>query len=422
MTLRKRLTATFTGALALVLTLACLALSLSARRNAYREATTRLTDAAAGVQGELLLTEHDSPQAILSEAAGAWTAAGLRVTIQDANGRTLASAGTPARFARALQATRRAGGLEIVAALDGQPIEAALRRETLAVVGVSLLGALAALIGSELLVGRALAPIERLARQARASSGDLRLESPSGDAELVELVSTLNAFLARTQEQSEARRLFHAAAAHELRTPLHILSGTIELALSRPRTPSEHRAALLALDAQATILRRLTETLLTLSRLESAPQSVPETVNIVPVIEKILQGLKEIVERKGLSLENSLPESWTVQASPEEIEIVLRNLIENAVRHAPHGGAVRLSRSGEFLSLWNAAAPLSPEEMSRLGEPFYRPDAARSRTHGDAGGSGLGLAICARLLARSGARWSLSCESGGFEVRIGWKP
>ena len=102
-------------------------------------------------------------------------------------------------------------------------------------------------IGAWFVVGKTLSPIRRLAHQAANASAeklDARLDAPSQDAEVLELVNTLNGFLTRMEETVETKGRFYAAASHELRTPLQALSGHLELALSRERSAEDYKAAL----------------------------------------------------------------------------------------------------------------------------------------------------------------------------------
>src|SRR5207302_7423918 len=119
---------------------------------------------------------------------------------------------------------------------------------------LSLFAVLGVAGGAWLLVGQTLSPIHRLAVQASAASVEkmqVRLKAPSRDAEVVDLVDTLNGLLSRLAETAAVKGRFYAAASHELRTPLQALSGHLEVALSRGRTAEEYETFLQEASKQA---------------------------------------------------------------------------------------------------------------------------------------------------------------------------
>ena len=357
--IRFRLTTLFTLALALVLLAFGSVVSILGRRSAERTADTLLNDTVAEIQGELLRPEHDSIAAILDEGHDAWVAEGMQVSVGETSQPLRPRAGWRAM-------TRTAGSQLILAELPWQPVERQLHQQELLLWGSSLLICSVGFLGAWLLVGRALAPINRLAQQAQDASSQsptLRLSSPSNDTELVFLVTTLNGFLERTQQETRARRLFHAAAAHELRTPLHVLAGRLELALSRPRTPPEYRAVLEELQKQVGRLQTLTLSLLTLTQQDTHSERPRESVDIAALCRTLLT---------DTSYQDSLPATWTISAPRLELELLLRNLLENATRHGL--GSLTLSQEGETLVIENPC-PRSPEPQvlhEGLGLPLCR--------------------------------------------------
>src|SRR5207249_3809373 len=136
--------------------------------------------------------------------------------------------------------------------------------------------------GSWLLVGRTLAPISCLSREARAAEGRgalAQLAAPSEDVEITELVSTLNQLLERVRATASQKSRFYAAASHELRTPLQALSGHLELALARDRSPEAYREAISEAYVQTRRLITLAQDILLLSQIESA-RALPPTEQV----------------------------------------------------------------------------------------------------------------------------------------------
>lgn len=302
-------------------------------------------------------------------------------------------------------------------------------RQKVELLCLSLFAVLGVAGGAWLLVGRTLSPIGRLAVQAGAASVErleVRLKAPSRDAEVVELVDTLNGLLSRLAETAAAKGRFYAAASHELRTPLQALSGHLEVALTRARTADEYEQFLQESLKQTRRLTSLVQDLLLLHQLDSAPPRPQEPVDLAEVCTGVLDHLQPLVEARGLPLSVDLPAGACILAVPTHAEILVRNLIENAVRYASPGGAVTvaLSREGTgpstesgggapCLEVFNECPPLGDRDPQKLFEPFYRPDTARnSRT----GGNGLGLAICRAIATANGWQVTLQQEPQGVRA------
>lgn len=279
-----------------------------------------------------------------------------------------------------------------------------------------------AVIGSTwYLVGKVLAPIPRLSKQARAAESDLktRLAAPSSDAELVELVSTLNQFLDRLARSTEMRSRFYSAASHELRTPLQALSGHLELALNKQRSAEEYREALEEARGQTYRLIRLTRDLLLLNRLETASQIEKQEVDLADLCENAWSALARQAEARKLKVDMELQEECFVYSNPSYLDSLCRNLLENAVRYTPTGGAVMIQVSPGGLIVCNDSAPLDSGDLEKLCEPFFRPDHARSSF---SGGNGLGLPLVAAIVEHEGWHLKLSQADGRFEAVVKFSP
>ena len=194
--------------------------------------------------------------------------------------------------------------------------------------------------GAWILVGLTLSPIRKLARQAASASAEnlsVRLEPPSNDAEVVDLVDTLNDFLARIAQTAESKGRFYAAASHELRTPLQALSGHLELALSRERPAEEYKLALEEAKKQSGRLKSLVQSLLLLHQLENNADRERDEVNVASVCRATLLQLQPIISARGLSVDFNVSNQATVSAISNHAEILVRNLLENAAKYATEG-------------------------------------------------------------------------------------
>ena len=323
-------------------------------------------------------------------------------------------------------ATVPAGASTVVLGFDWAHTREALREEAAMLLCLGLLAVLAAALGSWVLVGRTLAPICLLSRQATEASAEslqVLLRASSEDAEITDLVTTLNGLLARLAETAAARGRFYAAASHELRSPLQAVSGHLELALGRPRTGDEYRAAINEALSQTRRLTRLAQDLLVLNEIESArPAQLSELVDVGEVCERALRQMQPIVAQRGLRLSvgavllsvGVIPEA-TIFAPPTHVEILVRNIIENAIRYALPDGEVRLSlercAEGAVLRVFNECPPVADWDAASLFDPFARLDASRSSA---TGGNGLGLAICSAIAKAN--RWTVALDHTGEGV------
>lgn len=314
------------------------------------------------------------------------------------------------------------GSMTAAVGYDWRPAENSLRFQMVSWIALSLLLFLAATFGVWILVGWTLTPIYGLSVEAEAASTDhlrVQLHAPSHDAEIVHLVGTLNALLERLAGAASARERFYAAASHELRTPLQTLTGSLELALMRPRTESEYRAALEDTFSQSKRLSSLVQALLLLNQLEAAPARDKERVNLTEVCDRWLREFKPLANERGLRIRNCLPDDLSALAIPSHADILTRNLIENALKYALPGSEIMVhaitSETETRLNLVNACAPFTAEEAAKLFEPFYRPDASRNS---QTGGNGLGLAICRAVAAANGWKLMLLPEQEGLRVEV----
>jgi signal transduction histidine kinase len=270
-----------------------------------------------------------------------------------------------------------------------------------------------------LLAGALLRPVEAMRREAEAISAvepGRRLPVPAGDDEIVRLGRTLNAMLDRIGRSVEGERRFLDDASHELRTPLAILKGELDLALLRDRSPDEYRATLARAEAEADRLVRLAEDLLVLSR--SRPGTVAihrERVPIRPLVEETAARHGGAAAAAGIRLEvEAVAEALAVD--PTRLRQVLDNLLDNAVRHSPPGGVVRvealLMDDTLRLSVSDQGQGFPAELLGRAFEPFARGDDGER-------GAGLGLAIVQAVArAHGGVATAENRPGGGAMVTV----
>jgi signal transduction histidine kinase len=273
-------------------------------------------------------------------------------------------------------------------------------------------GALAGIIAAVLLARRIAQPIESLARTAgRTAAGDLETRAPeSGPQELRELAAAYNMLVARLAEQEEIRREFIVNASHELRTPLTNLQGYLE-ALRDGVLPPDPAT----FDSLREEVDRLTRLAASLDLLvgTSGPAPVPEPLDLAVAVRMSVELAAPGFARKSITLTVDAADGATVVARPDEIAQVLSNLLQNAMRYTPIGGAVRITvdmDGGEArVRIANSGPGIPPADLPRVWERFYRVDKSRTRT---SGGAGIGLAIVRRIVEAAGGRVGATSVDG----------
>lgn len=267
--------------------------------------------------------------------------------------------------------------------------------------GLILSGLLAGLV-----VWRGLTPLRRLTRAMGTigeNSLDRRLPVHGLPPDLMPLTQAMNALLARLEGAFERERRFSADAAHELRTPISTLKSGIQAALLNPPSAIEDRRALDDLLEDVNRLEDLCDSLLLVAscRVDSEREGM-DAEDWMGEVESALELLRPLAESRQSHLSLLTPESpllnAIVRTDSASTRRIVTNLVDNAIRHGGSGTqiSVRVASDGweVRLTVEDNGPGVSPEDVPRLFERFFRADRARART---SGGTGLGLAICLSL-------------------------
>ncbi|QIQ06299.1 sensor histidine kinase [Streptomyces liangshanensis] len=266
----------------------------------------------------------------------------------------------------------------------------------------------------------ALRPVEAIrVRTASVTASDPRerVDVPGTGDEIAALATTINATLQRLDDAAVQQRRFVADAAHELRSPLTTLLASLEVALAYPERTDWPAAATTAA-RQTRRLQALAEDLLLLARLDArAPVVRPGTVDLAALAAAVAGQHAVTGGPPALSCDSRGPAP--VHGDRDEFERLLRNLVDNAVRHAAHrvGITVRDQDGWIVLTVRDDGPGVPAKDAERVFERFVRLDDARSR---DRGGAGLGLAIARDLATRHGGTLTLAPGSPGacFVLRV----
>ena len=204
------------------------------------------------------------------------------------------------------------------------------------------------------------------------------------------------------------RRDFVANVSHELRTPLTVIAGFLDLA--DMDVPPELRKRHLALMRDQTArMKRLTDDLLMLSKLENRDERGTDQPELIDMSALIDDAVREGMAYSKMQHKFEVAhEPLSLLGHPEEIRSAVLNLITNAVRYTPRGGRIRVvwkrTGTGAVLTVADTGIGIPPEHLPRITERFYRVDKGRSR---DTGGTGLGLAIVKHVMRRAGGELSI---------------
>ncbi|SAL27521.1 integral membrane sensor signal transduction histidine kinase [Caballeronia sordidicola] len=260
-----------------------------------------------------------------------------------------------------------------------------------------------------LLVRRMFRPLVKLAAELDARSDhDLSRITGADDmrlpAEIMPFLVANNRLFSRVLDAMAMQRRFVADAAHELRSPLTVLTLQAER-LSLSDMSAEARERFIALRAGLARARALIEQLLTLARMQDETVAQVQSVSIGRVLRLVLEELMPLAESRQLDIGMVEELDAQVPAGETDLTILLKNLVDNAIRYTPHGGRIDISmtRDAEFLHVHidDTGPGIAPDERERVFDRFYRV-LGTGQT-----GSGLGLAIVQTIATRIGARVQL---------------
>ena len=270
-------------------------------------------------------------------------------------------------------------------------------------------------VSSGWLAKQVLTPIEVLSTGAETmSEADLgkRLTLDSPYQEFRRLTQAFNSVMDRFQRSGEIQRRFCDIAAHEMKTPLTILQGNLDVALMKARTSEEYREALLNNLEQVGRLIALTRSLLTLANFTSGKPPVHlEPLALEPLVQDLVDELTLLADDRRITLSFESQSVPPVLGDAQWLKQALINLLDNALRYTPSGGAVtvRLHMVGEVVAVAveDTGHGIEQEHLPHLFERFYRTDWARAK---DAGGTGLGLPIVKEIAEAHGGTISVTSQ------------
>ncbi|MDR2240878.1 MAG: HAMP domain-containing histidine kinase [Zoogloeaceae bacterium] len=267
------------------------------------------------------------------------------------------------------------------------------------------------------LSGRLTRQIEDLASRVRQLDGQLAddtLENHYREREVAALAAAFDGYRERTVRLLERERAFTADVSHELRTPLTAIQTGSELLLDEPGLPAKGREQVERIARGAARLSGLVEAFLLLAREQAGGER--DAIDLLECAEQAVDSVRERAQAKGLTLALAVPAGIVVHAPRNALQVVLSNLLGNAVRYTESGG-IRLSASDQTVEIVDTGCGVEPGKIPDLFRRFRRGDVRSGE------GFGLGLAIVKRICEQIG--WRIGIEprpEGGTRVLLTLMP
>jgi len=281
--------------------------------------------------------------------------------------------------------------------------------------------ALAAVSGGFVVRG-ALAPVTKVTQTARgieaSSVLDRRVGYQGPQDEIGQLATTFDHMLERLDRVFQSQKHFIADASHELRGPLTVIKGNLDL-LKRNLSDVDRRESLRAIEAETNRMTRIASDLLFLAEVESGQAVQRQSVPLKQLVQEEMARAQTLAGDHQILL--GKVEDLSVAGDVHELNQLLGNLVDNAIRYTPQGGKITLSllRRGDYacLEVADTGVGIAPEHLPHIFDRFYRVDKARSRA---SGGTGLGLAIVKGIAEQHEGKVTVTSEPGKGSVFTAW--
>jgi two-component system OmpR family sensor kinase len=252
------------------------------------------------------------------------------------------------------------------------------------------------------------------AKQISADNLDSRVPLPSVNDEIRQLGETFNDMIERIHAAFENQRQFIADASHELRTPLTVICSELEFIREHTEDDGVKESIKTSL-AEIDRLARMTERMLTLSRLDGSGQKLNlQTIRLDEVIVDCVQIVRTLAAEKGIDLQLHIEEAVEMEADRDMIKSAILNLLDNALKYTESGGIVSVSLAAATsepktvrVEVKDTGTGIAPSDLPHIFKRFYRSAASRSENSG----SGLGLAIVEQVVKAHHGTVSLQSES-----------
>ena len=317
--------------------------------------------------------------------------------------------------------------VQIASSLEG--VEDALNKLFLILIIAVPSTLILASLGGQFLAHKALKPVDNITQTARMITSqnlNQRINPPKVRDEISRLIETFNEMISRLDQSFRQMKQFSSDASHELKTPLTILKGEVEVMLRKERTSQEYQQTLKSNLEEINRMSQIVEDLLTLSKADTGEIKFnKEDINLTEILNEVVAQMDRLAQSKKLHL--SVPNNHQdihILGDALRLRELFINLIENGIKYTEEGGSIHIAlqkeypplvrdqsdrverENGEFVKIIvsDTGIGIAKEDQERIFNRFFRVDKARSR---EQGGSGLGLSIC---------KWIVEAHQGGINV------
>ena len=277
---------------------------------------------------------------------------------------------------------------------------------------------------SRSIAGQIISPVKNIIITADLITRDNlneRIPLPKHKDELHKLSFTINKLLDRLEDAILREKQFTADASHELRTPISVIKGTLEVLIRKEREPEQYKEKVAYVIREVNRMATLVEQLLSLARLESGKtKPMMGEINLSQLVNKTINRFSENIKLKKLTLINDTRDNHKINADASMTEIIMENLISNSVKYSGEGGIIKINSFEEnekiIFTINNYGNIIPPDKLENIFDRFYRLDQSRNS---EVQGNGLGLAIVKRLIDLQNFTITVqSSESDGTTFRI----
>ena len=280
------------------------------------------------------------------------------------------------------------------------------------VVGIG--GSVVVLVVGFFILQRGFRPLEKILSRVTvigSKSLGVRIPEEPRPPELQQLADTLNGMLERLETAFRSRETFVASVSHDLRTPLTVLQGQIDVLLMQRSMDEEVRQSLERMAREVSRLSRMTSNLLLNAQLESNPVLISGEIELRELLAEIDREGQVLAE--GLDLTVSVPETVYVPGDYDLVKQMVLNVVDNAIKFTPQGGTVKLSLGSDdthaIIEVSDTGQGIPAESLSRITEPFYK---AGTSGKSGRGGTGLGLAIVKQVIDLHHGKLEIQSQEG----------
>jgi len=279
-------------------------------------------------------------------------------------------------------------------------------------------------LGGYLILTRALHPVELVVQTARKiTTEDLSLRIPTQNRkdEIGRLITTLNQMISRLEHSVSQIKQFSTDASHDLKTPLTVIRGEIDIALRKLRSPEDYQHTLISVHEEARKLEKVIDNLLFLSRLDVPDhRNHFEWVRLDEILLDVFEKTGRLAAQKQIAFVLTEADSASVKGDAVMLNRMVLNLLDNAIKYTPEGKkiemAVEINDHHALLTVQDTGIGIPGECLPFIFDRFYRVDKSRSQM---TGGSGLGLSIVKKIADLHHAKVKISSTlNTGTTVRV----